>query len=609
MHGPASPDLAVAEQALRRGDVPAALRLARDAASEGHDGPGWTRLHALALAASGLASEARAHFARYARACPDDADAWVNLGTACLESGDAVAAVDAFARAGERGATGVACLLGRGSALLATGRPREAEDWLRRAQALEPDAPDIRLARGQCLAELERHEELDDCIGTLEPAGLSFPQRTLLAWLQAQCGRAQAALALYQALLAEQPEAPEPRIQLALLLERLNRVDDAAALLDPHCFAEAVAGSRMLALARARIARRRGAPGQALEVLAGASGLDPDPAMAAQLGFEQAKCHDALGEADEAMAALASAHAQALLALRDRHPGLDTSAVLGWLGQRRRRPPAVAPRVPDPGEPPDPVFLVGFPRSGTTLLEQMLAAHGTLQVLDERPALEAAIAAMAAQPGWRDDDLDRSLDDLGEAALRRLRALYRDEAARHVPAEGRLVDKYPLYLTRLAHAQRLFPRSDWLLLLRHPCDCVLSCHFQAFGLNGGALAFATLESTARTYAEVMGYWEAQRSLLAPRVHVLRYEDLASDPAGTLEGLMAFLGLPLEPAQLAFQARVRAGARRINTPSYARVAEPVDTRAVGRWRRYRGHFTPETLALLAPWVDRWGYSLD
>jgi tetratricopeptide (TPR) repeat protein len=608
MRDPSPSDLEAAELLLRQGDVDGALQQASAALASGALQPAWHRLRALALAAAGRATEARGHFSTYAQLCPDDADAWVNLGTACLECGDRDDALQAFIRAGTAGAQGVPYLLGRGLALLATGRFADAASWLQQAQAEDPSAADVRLARGQCLAELERYADLDACVAGVSAAGLAFEQRTVLAWLLAQAGRDEAALALYRELLAEQPAAPAPRVQMALLLERLNRTGEAAELLGRvDGTLDSVAGDSMAALAIGRISRRQGNTQGAFKALSAAAGRELEPAMAAQLWFECAKCHDQLEQADAAMHALTVAHREATRALEQRHPGLERQQVLAWLRQRLRRP-LPAPHAPHAGEPPDPVFLVGFPRSGTTLLEQMLANHSCLQVLDERPALESAIATMQALPAWQGDDLDADLAKLDAQQCRQLRAHYRAEVARHLPPGGRLVDKYPLYLTRVGHIQRLFPRSDWVFLLRHPCDCVLSCHMQAFGLNGGALAFASLESTARTYAAVMGYWEQQRLLARPRVHTLRYEDLAAHPAAMLGQLMAFLSLSAEPAQLAFQDAVASRTRRINTPSYAQVSEPVHSRAVGRWRLYRAHFTPATLDLLAPFVERYGYSL-
>ena len=93
------------------------------------------------------------------------------------------------------------------------------------------------------------------------------------------------------------------------------------------------------------------------------------------------------------------------------------------------------------------------------------------------------------------------------------------------------------------------------------------------------------------------------------MHVLRYEELVQDFAVQLAQVMAFLDLPVQEAQLDFASAALARERRINTPSYAQVVQPLNAAAVGRWRRYRAHFSDKTLAMLAPWISRYGYSLD
>lgn len=435
-------------------------------------------------------------------------------------------------------------------------------------------------------------------------------QRWALAWLFAQAGEDERALALYRQVLDEAPQAVEPRLQLALLLERRNQVERGARLLEEAPVATAPLDA-MKALALGRVMRRQGLHAEAAQVLAEGAMRGDSCEMGAQLRFEQAKALDAAGDVDAVMAALAHAHQLAGVALARRHPDPASQASLAWLDQVLGRPaPATwqAPRAD--GLPADPWFLVGFPRSGTTLLETVLGAHSRLQVLDERPALEEMIASLRQSPGWQDAELLAALDRLDDSALHQARARYWNAVRRHLPETGlQLVDKYPLTVTRVPYVARLFPRAHWLLLLRHPCDCVLSCHMQAFGLNGGVLAFGTLESTARTYDRVMTYWETQRQQVVTPVHVLRYEDMVQDLRAQVEPVMAGLGLEWEPAQADFARQAATRGRRINTPSYAQVTEPLHAGAVERWRRYRDHFTAPVLGLLRPWVERYGYRLD
>ncbi|MGE8279923.1 MAG: sulfotransferase [Stenotrophomonas sp.] len=565
---------------------------------------------AMALAQQGAASEARIWFERAAHLQPQISAAWMNLGNVCLECEDADAAAVAFQHARALGTHDVAWLLGYGLALLGKACFVEAHRHLEAAFLLEPGAVDVRLAYAQSLAELEYFDALSACLDGLTEPPCITTQRRALAWLLAQAGKDREAVRLYAQLLSEFPHEVELRAQYALLLERLNRVEDAAEVLDGMMADNAGKAAGLVALAAARVARRQRRPAEAIaRVQRGLQSLQP-AAMLAQLQFELARSYDLLGNQDSVMTALEQAHLAAGRAFGQRSK-TEASGVLAWLDQRLVRPLSAPPaKACDRVDmPEDPVFLVGFPRSGTTLLERMLDAHPQLAALDERPALEAVIDRLRSAPGWRGDDLDASLASMGMAEVVAAKRHYWDEVGRYVVVEGRLVDKYPLTMTRLPYVAQLFPAAHWLLLLRHPCDCVLSCYMQAFGSNGGALAFGSLESTARTYATIMAWWQEQSAQVSANVHILRYEDLVSDPDRELSEVMSFLSLSMEQQQRSFDEQARRREVRINTPSYAQVAQPLNCNAVGRWRSYRKYFTQDVLDVLAPWVHRYGYTLD
>src|SRR5690606_4447096 len=173
----------------------------------------------------------------------------------------------------------------------------DAHRVLAKAFEHEPEAMDVRLAYAQSLMELERFDELAKCLEDINAGALSFDQQRALAWLWAQAGNDEHALALYQQLLAAIPADDESRIRLALLLERLNRIDEAANALR---MVASNTGS-MWALASARVLRRQGQMVEALEYLLPALSQPMPQAMLAQLRFEQAKCHDACGATDAAM--------------------------------------------------------------------------------------------------------------------------------------------------------------------------------------------------------------------------------------------------------------------------------------------------------------------
>lgn len=591
---------------LERGIAHDAEAHARQALRDAPDSIPWRSLLALALGQQGRHADAEEVFADLTRLQPRDASHWLNLGNAALANGRPEVSLAAFEQAGALGASGIEGELGCGLALQALGRHAQAEAFLRAALQREPQAPDVILPYAQVLCELERFTEALDQVRRIPSVPLDPSQRFVRAWVLMQAGDDAAAEAAWRDEIAAAADHVDARLQYALLLERLNRVDEAAAVLDHPAVAGSDA-STVKSLAHARVLRRSRRADQALPWLDAGLSVCGDTASRTSLRFEQARCFEALDQVDAAIAALAQAHEAATQTLEARFPGARAGHALRWLDERLSRPAPESWRRPiADGAPADPVFLIGFPRSGTTLLESVLDGHPALTPLDERPALEEAIVSVRAAGVASPDDLDR----LDAVALSGVRSTYWREVARHLGAvpSVRLLDKYPLYLARLPYIARLFPQAQAIALLRHPCDCVLSCYMQSFGFGGGVLSFATLEATAQTYADVMSQWEEQRLLAGVPTHVLRYEDLVDDFEGELRRVLAFLGLPWDASMTRHDERMRQRERRVRTPSYSQVIEPVNRRAVGRWLRYRAHFSDRALALLEPFVQRYGYTM-
>ena len=251
-----------------------------------------------------------------------------------------------------------------------------------------------------------------------------------------------------------------------------------------------------------------------------------------------------------------------------------------------------------------PVFLVGFPRSGTTLLDQIFDAHPDAQALEERPTLSALIKNVEE----RKSGYPQSLVTITEKDRNRLSALYYEEAekydvdfARHV-----VVDKMPLYMVHAGLIHRVFPDAKFIFALRHPADCVLSCFMQDFVPNNSMQNFVTLEKAARLYDKAMTLWNRYREVLPLQVQEVRYENLITDLRGEVEPALNFLGLEWHEAVADPSAHARARGT-IRTPSYAQVTEPIYNRAAERWRRYEKYLEP-VMPLLEPHIKRFGYSL-
>ncbi len=249
------------------------------------------------------------------------------------------------------------------------------------------------------------------------------------------------------------------------------------------------------------------------------------------------------------------------------------------------------------------MFLVGFPRSGTTLLDTILNSHRAIHVVEERPAVRNMRNALERLPGGYPDGL-AALDPADLAALRQI---YFAELDRHLEPQDRsavVVDKLPLNIIEAGLIQRIFPQARFLFAQRHPCDCVLSCFMQNFEVNDAMANFLDLGDAAVLYDKVMTLWQQYRTVLPLAVHTVRYESLVEGFEETLTPLLAFLGVGWDDGVRRYaETASRRGI--INTPSYDQVTQPLYTRSLGRWQRYAEQMAP-VLPILLPWARRFGY---
>ena len=252
---------------------------------------------------------------------------------------------------------------------------------------------------------------------------------------------------------------------------------------------------------------------------------------------------------------------------------------------------------------PDPVFLVGFPRSGTTLLEQALDAHPGLHALEEPPTVEQAFnsyfrQALQDMPGHKKrvardptfwEPVLKGMTAGDPEQLRHARQRYREMATLcgHDFDSGTvLVDKMPLNSAYLPLLASLFPDSRFIIALRHPCDSVLSAWMQNFTPNDAMAHFLSLESGALLYDEIIRILGRATQLdgLAGRCHWVFYEDTVSDFRGSMESVLDFLDQPWDDRVLDHASHARSRGT-LTTPSYAAVGEAVNSRAVNRWHHY------------------------
>jgi tetratricopeptide (TPR) repeat protein len=483
-----------------------------------------------------------------------------------------------------------------GLSLSREGDPRAAVEALSNALQLRPDQERFRDAWAEAHIEAGSGEE---ALRNARERAAELPHdaaiRVTAARLEEMLGRPAAALAtLEQALLIDPDHAPA-LLALARLNERQNRIDESAnAIARLEALSAPAPG---LPLLKAQIAFRRGDFPKALEL---AEAIPPalDPGARAEL---IGKIHDRLGNGAEAFAAFtemnrdtgvsAAVAETRAKAFRDSIAARDRIVSRSWIDSWPGRDVADIDSSP--------IFVVGVPRSGTTLLDTLMMGHPKLCIAEEKPMLDTVARAVGGY---------RRLGTLDGKQLAGLRDLYFREARKHVAdLDGRrLVDKQPFAIVDSPLIHRLFPDARFVFAERHPCDVALSCFITRFEPNPGLLNFTTMEDSARLYDQIMTFWTRCRGLLPLAVHELRYERLVKDAEGEMRPLLAFLGLEWTGSVLDHSA-IAEKRRFINTPSYSQVVEPLYDRSIGRWRRYREQMEP-VLPLLQPWAEAMGFEM-
>jgi tetratricopeptide (TPR) repeat protein len=425
------------------------------------------------------------------------------------------------------------------------------------------------------------------------------------AWARAehQEGRMDRAQEGFRRALALDPASLPARFGLASLLLDNGAVQEAAAVA-AQMAADAADRPEVLWL-QARLAYGRGDAGGARDAL---TRLLRDP----QLGREQqAEASLLLGLALGDLGENAEAFTMASRGKRIQRDLYAAQAAgreseiaklrrLGtWLATEAAEWGLARPAIP--GAAVSHIFLLGFPRSGTTLLEQVLAAHGRVGTLEEAPTLAAAYQAFLSGP-----DACAALMSLDpEEAAAWAGHYWNGVRERGVDVAGRVfVDKQPAGTLYLPIIARLFPRARILFALRDPRDVVLSCFRQAFQMNAMTYAFTDLAETAACYDACMRLAEQARARLPLAWADVRHEALVEDFDAELGRILDFLELEPDPGMADF-ARA-AGTRTIRTPSAHQVRAGLNRRGLGRWRSYRSELAP-VLPILAPWVERFAYT--
>lgn len=557
----------------------------------------------------GCREEALEIYARLTCLYPGDSGHWRNYAAILRKAGDLEASEQAYATAVGLAPDDAELLELYGLVQMDLGKLPEARETLLRAFGKSPGSPAIRIHAALVCAKCR----------DLRAEGLLRPWREWLPlddYLQSQLAEAHAeqndlaaALELLEDLSRRRPEERRVRLRLVGLYERMNRLADAEAMLDGVGTGGAQADPddgvpREIAHLRARLAERRREYAAARDILERAGPRDDHDF---RHWFALAQCCDKVGDTAATMAALETAHAAQVGDIKTIHPlwfEPDGESPLIQKERVSRADYAQWQVLQGPDATQSPVFVVGFPRSGTTLLEQMLDAHPRLQSMDERPFFHLLARQLENSTGFR---IPRDLGKLNQRDCDELRKGYLIRACSKVPRrwDARLVDKNPMNMVWLPMIHRLFPAARFILAVRHPCDVLLSCYMQNFMATTLGAVCADLKTLATAYVEAMDHWLHHAGLFKVAVFVSRYEDLVTDAERQTRRIADQIGLEDARPMLGFDRRAREKGF-IATPSYAQVIEPINRRGIGRWQRYREYFEP-VLPILRPMLEYWGYS--
>lgn len=553
------------------------------------------RLHADILKASGRPWEAAMVYQQIVDGNPQDADSWNNLGNVRHELGELETALMALQHARNLRPDSAVIHTNIGRVLASMSRYDDSALIFQEAVRLDPRNAAVLTEFGHALTRLDRSREALIAYADAARIDSSNPDVFVAMGLAfTDLEDRERAEQSYRFALNARPDFGPALLNLGILLEQGNRIAELEALLR-QAQARGAEGADVDYL-KAMVLRRKGDLEAALPLARDARSASINPAVRSHFVGQVA---DQLGETGLAFAAFEEMHwamAQSPLG-----QGVDRRAYQAEVEQLARvttqewfeRWPAITL----PREPAAPIFMVGFPRSGTTLLDTILLGHKAVHVLEEVPIL----AQVADELGTF-----QRIGELGEDEAVRLRARYFDEVSRVAPGAGTklIVDKNPLSMMRAPLIHRLFPDAKIIFAMRHPCDVVLSCFMQNFKLTQAMASFLDLTSGSLLYDRVMDYWRQCRGIFPLNVHEVRYEAMIADVEGTVRPVFDFVGLEWDSAVLDHQRTAKARGF-IRTPSYGQVTEPIYTRATGRWERYRPQLA-QILPILEPWVQEFGY---
>ncbi len=487
--------------------------------------------------------------------------------------------------------------------LLSRGALAEAEVHARDAIRIAPQNPQAHNLMGMIMTEAQRprvgeyhYRKVLELTGARDAIVLAN-----LAWCLKNQGRMEEARALYEESTALAPNVRETLLGWA----RLEEADrDFTAALDKIDRLETLFPNDPAAsLTRAVVLGRLKRHDEAVTLLDQTAGLGP-----AEIS-EKGRLLDHLHRHDEAWACFTegkrlarevSGNAYLDAFAKETIDRLTNFFTAGRLG--------ILPRAGVRAGTAQPIFVLGFPRSGTTLVEQTLSAHPMISAGDELPLINDISTIMprmlnsplaypeALAELWMGDQRD-GLDNLRDYYLQKSTQMGATE-----PGVPWFTDKMPLNETHLGLIALLFPAAPLIHVIRHPLDVMLSAMANHF--THGFFCASALETAALHYVRVMDLLTHYRAEMALRYLPIRYDAMVTAQETSVRAILDFIGAPFDERCLRFHEN----RRHARTASYAQVTEPLYGHSLYRYRQYRRHLEP-VIPLLRPIIERLGYTVD
>jgi tetratricopeptide (TPR) repeat protein len=540
----------------------------------------------------GIAAQA---YEQVVAAVPGDWESWNNLGNVRRAANDAAGAILALRRAAEINPTSAPVRLNYATVLEFAGNFDDAE---RAYRQMAIDFPEDVNPMRELFAMLKTQFRDEAALEAIEEASRRAPDDVELALgvashrlLLMRHGPAEDA---YRQVLTIDRTNILAYLGIATAMDQTNRVDELAALVTEA--ASANLPPEGLSFVQAFDHRRAKRYAEGLEALSQV----PDELETVRRQQLLGQLLEGAGQYDAAFAAF-----ERMNAIAREDPSDPLKRAVAYRESVRQQSKSLTREWVDSWQPApvdnrkSPTFLVGFPRSGTTLLDTILMGHPTVEVLEEEPTLIRATEILGGFEGLAvasGDQVAKARDAYFETT----------QGLRSLDPAKLLIDKNPFAMNSLPIICRLFPDAKIILALRHPCDVVLSCFVTNFKPNNAMVNFLSLDTAAELYDLSFDYFVRASDLLEPAIHTVVYENIVADRDRELRPLLQFLGLEWNERVLDHESTARNRGH-IKTASYAQVIEPIYARSAGRWQNYREHLEP-VFPVLEPWVRKFGYTL-